>query len=144
MLILILLVIELYLIDLFLDIIGELIMKDISYVNNEYFNIMDIIYLSLIFRIMHKMVFYNHQKLFLVMELIKYISQLLNIKDINISFPNDLQYLITPIVSPFYDFLLYYIPKYFMEYNYYSPFFIVFMYGMIYTTLSFILFQKKI
>ena len=141
--ILIILIIELYLIGLFLDIIRELIMKNISYVTNEYFNIMDIVYLSLIFRIMHKMIFYKHQILFLViiilMELIKYISQLVSIKNINFTFPNDLQYLITPIVAPFFDSLLYYIPKYYMEYNYYSPFFIVFMYGIIYTILSLIL-----
>ena len=54
-------------------------------------------------------------------------------------FPNDLLLVIALIIFPLEDTLMYYIPKYYMEYNYYSPFFIVFLIGIIYTILSLIL-----
>ena len=114
-------VIVIYILDFFLDTYRTIFLDDSKYAINEYFNIMDIVYLFFIFRIKHKMVFYKHQKLFLIiiviMELIKYIFQLSYLNNIDFNFPEDLKYLTLLIISPFNDSMLYYIPKYYMEYT---------------------------
>ena len=73
------------------------------------------------------------------MELIRYIFQLFYFNKVDFIFPDDLKYNIALILFPCADSILYYIPKYYMEYNYFSPDFIVCLIGNIYTTISIIL-----
>ena len=122
-------------------------MDNLKYATNESFNIMDIAYLFLISLIFQKeKIFYKHHKLFLLViiliELIRYILQLFYFGNADFIFPDDLKYVIALILFPFADSILYYIPKYYMQYNYFSPSFIVCLFGIIYTIISIILLQK--
>ena len=115
-----------------------------TYFSQDYMILSDILCLYLIFRLKHKTIFYKHQNISLVlifvMEVTRYLYELFNFRGINnFKFPENLHSIISPILFTLFSSIFYYSLKYFMQYNYYSPIFISFLIGIIYTILSIIL-----
>ena len=132
----ILLMIFIYILTLNLDIFFASISGVDKYGSNEYYNVVDIFYLYLLYKFYHKVDFYSHQYLSLVliaiMELIRYFYKLFILNGISFDFPMDLLSLLPLIVYPFLDAFLNYFLKLFMQYYYFSPYVITFLIGIIY------------
>ena len=140
----ILLMIFIYILTLNLDIFFASISGVDKYGSNEYYNVVDIFYLYLLYKFYHKVDFYSHQYLSLVliaiMELIRYFYKLFILNGISFDFPMDLLSLLPLIVYPFLDAFLNYFLKLFMQYYYFSPYVITFLIGIIYFFISSVLF----
>lgn len=118
--------------------------EHLKYGSNEYYSVIDIFYLYLIFKFKHKIIFYKHQYLsmilMVIMEIIRYFSKIFkNIKEASFDFPKDLLYLVPIILFPLVDALKNYSLKYFLQHFYFSEYFIGFLVGIIYTFFSVIL-----
>ena len=142
----ILLMIFIYILTLNLDIFFASISGVDKYGSNEYYNVVDIFYLYLLYKFYHKVDFYSHQYLSLVliaiMELIRYFYKLFILNGISFDFPMDLLSLLPLIVyfskllfKIIYAILLFFsICNYFFNWNY------LFFY-IIYIIFSFYLFK---
>ena len=100
-------------------------------------------YFYLIFRIFHKMCFYKHQcfssLMIIFTDLIKFFIFIFLINEINFDFPYDLLSLIPLIIVPAIQALQFYLIKRYMRYYYLSPFFILFLMGLVFLIISIIL-----
>ena len=105
--------------------------------------VMYFFYFYLIFRIFHKMHFYKHQcfssLMIIFTDLIKFFIFIFLINEINFDFPNDLLSLIPLIIVPAIPALPFYLIKRYMRYYYLSPFFILFLMGLVFLIISTIL-----
>ena len=140
----ILLIIIYYIYSIGCDLFSKSHMELLKYGSNEYYGSMDIFYLYLIFKFKHKIVFYKHQYLSLIiiilMELIRYFFELFLFKGVSLNFKSDDLFSLIPLVIfPVFDTLENYFLKYFMEYYYYSPVFICFLRGIVYAVISIIM-----
>ena len=115
------------------------------YGTGEYYNALDIFYLYLISRIIHKTNFYRHHNLsvfiLIVILLLNYFYKLYLIKkngDI-FDYPSDLLCFIPLIIFPIFDSYQNYFSKYIMMHYYLSPFLFCFIMGVMYIFLSIIL-----
>ena len=140
----ILLIIIYYIYSIACDLFSKSHMELLKYGSNEYYGSMDIFYLYLIFKFKHKIVFYKHQYLSLIiiilMELIRYFFELFLFKGVSLNFKSDDLFSLIPLVIfPVFDTLENYFLKYFMEYYYYSPVFICFLRGIVYAVISIIM-----
>jgi len=144
LLISILLIIIYYIYSISCDLFFQSHLELMKYSSNEYYGAIDIFYLYLIFKFKHKIVFYKHQYLALIliilMELIRYFFKLFLFKGVSFNFTSDDLFSLIPlIVFPVFDTLENYFLKYFMEYYYYSPIFICFLRGSVYSIISIIM-----
>ena len=140
----ILLIIIYYIYSIGCDLFSKSHKELLKYGSNEYYGSMDIFYLYLIFKFKHKIVFYKHQYLSLIiiilMELIRYFFELFLFKGVSLNFKSDDLFSLIPLVIfPVFDTLENYFLKYFMEYYYYSPVFICFLRGIVYAVISIIM-----
>ena len=108
----------------------------------EIYKFLDILFLLVIFLIFHKIEFYKHQYISLLiiilMGLGRFFIPLLYDNQYRINIKDNLEYLtyIFIIVIPFIDsVVIYFIQKY-MIYHYYSPFLICFLIGFIFSIFS--------
>ena len=133
-----------YFLTLFLDIFFATLDEVCKYGSNEYYSVVDIFYLYLFYKIGHKMIFYSHQNLALViiaiMELIRYFYKIFFFNKFSFDFPMDLLSLLPLIVFPFLDALQNYYSKKFMKYYYFSPYHIILLIGFIYVIISYVLY----
>ena len=131
-----------YIYSISCDLFSKSHQEILDYGSNEYYGSMDIFYLYLIYKFKHKIVFYKHQYLALIiivlMELIRYFLKVYLFEGVGLNFTCGLS-LIPLIVFPVFDTLENYFLKYFMEYYYYSPIFICFLRGTVYAIISIIL-----
>ena len=97
------------------------------YINDSSYSVIDIFYLYLIFKFKHKTIFYRHQNLSLfligLMQLIRYYYDILYFNRTTFDFPKDLLFLIPLMIFPLLDSIKNYIIKYFLQYYYYSIYF---------------------
>ena len=111
--------------------------------SNELLIVIYIFYFYLIFRIFHKMHFYKHQcfssLMIIFTDLIKFFIFIFLINKINFDFPYDLLPLIPLIIVPAIPALQFYLIKRYMRYYYLSPFFILFLMGLVFLIISIIL-----
>ena len=133
-----------YIYPIFCNIFAATNKEHLKYGSNEYYSVIDIFYLYLIFKFKHKIIFYKHQYLsmilMIIMEMMRYFSKIFkNIKEANFDFPKDLLYLVPIILFPLVDALKNYSLKYFLQHFYFSEYFIGFSVGVIYTFFSIIL-----
>ena len=110
---------------------------------NELLVFIYIFYFYLIFRIFHKMRFYKHQcfssLMIIFTDLIRFFIFIFLINKINFDFPYDLLSLIPLIIVPAIQALQFYLIKRYMRYYYLSPFFILFLMGLVFLIISIIL-----
>ena len=132
-----------YIIDLVFAICFMIYNDKFNLLLNEFEFVMEIIFYYLIFRLLHKMTFYKHHNLSIIIltfiELIKGFIWIFFIKKINFSLPNDLLSLIPLIIHPANGSFQIYLIKRYMEYKYFSPFFVNFLLGLVYAIISIIL-----
>ena len=109
----------------------------------EIYKFMDILFLLLIFRIMHKIMFYKHQyiSLFIIilMGLIRFSRIFIKIfKEEMDDFYDYISFSFI-IILPLIDSIKMFVLEKYMKYNNYSPFFICFLIGVVYLVFSFII-----
>ena len=107
-------------------------------VNTEGITSLEVFYLLLIYRIMYKTNFYRHQYfsllLLIAMGLSKYLIQIFFFQNIEFNFFLLIQVLLYPLLESIFYF---FIEKY-MKHKYFSPFFINFIIGFIFTMIGII------
>ena len=107
---------------------------------DEAFKFIDALFLVLIFRLFHKIIFYKHQILsmiiILLVGLVRFIIQIFYKHKEN-NFKYDTIFFI--IFFPFIDSIQIYVLQKYMKYNYYSPYFICFLIGIIHLIINFII-----
>ena len=132
-----------YIIDFGLDVCSVIYSENYKLFLNEFQIAICIFYFYLIFRILDKMTFYRHQYLSFLMiffiDLIRFFFLIFLIKRINFDFPSDLLSLIPLIVIPAIRSFQFYLMKRYMQYKYLSPFFLIFLLGLVYVFISIIL-----
>jgi hypothetical protein len=142
----ILILISMILLELAYDtclLVYQRINKDQSeLVLEEIYKFMDILFLLILFRLFHDVIFYRHQYISLAIIIITGIFRLLHVF-LNFFFGNEKSMgyatLIFIILLPVIDSIkIYFIQKY-MKYNYYSPYFICILIGFIYLIISIII-----
>ena len=140
---LVLMLILLYLSKIGFSLLSSQCSEYLKFDSEEYFIIIYLLYLYLIYRIILKTIFYRHENLSLIIliisGLIMVIFQIFYVKKVKFSFPGDLLNLIAIFIYPIFTTLTYYFQKQYMEYKYYSPYFICFLTGLIYITISIII-----
>ena len=103
--------------------------------NDNNFSVFFVLYLYIIFKIIHKIVFYKHQNLSLLililLGLIKFFTQIFAFNKFGFVFPKDLLSLIILFIYPIIPIFIYYIADKLMKYKYYSPYFIGFLIGIV-------------
>ena len=108
----------------------------------EIYKFLDVFFLYLAFRLFHKVIFYRHQYvaiiIIILMGLGRFIIKFFFDKELKKKFDDNFDYtlIIVIIVFPFIDSIkIYFLEKY-MIYHYYSPFFICILIGFIYLLIS--------
>ena len=108
----------------------------------EIYKFMDILFLLLLFRFIHNVIFYKHQYISLIIIIITGIVRLFRVFQEFVSKANkEIGYftfgfiILLPIID---SVKIYFIQKY-MKYNYYSPYFICILIGIIYLIISVII-----
>ena len=113
--------------------------------SNEFIVPISLLFLYLIFRILHKMNFYKHQYLsFLIIfffDLMKFLVFIfaIKIKEINFNLSYDLLYLIPLIIYVLIGSIQIYLIKRYLYNKYFSPFFVIFIEGIVFEIISIIL-----
>ena len=106
-----------------------------EFASDESYSAIIMFFLYLIFRIIHKIIFYKHQYISLVIlvsfGLIRVSIKKFYIQKQEFIFPDDLLSLIILIIYPIPYALTFYVPYKYMKYEYYSHFFICFISGLI-------------
>ena len=115
------------------------------YGTGEYYNALDLFYLYILTKIIHKTNFYRHHNLsifiLIVILLLNYFIKLYQFKNNGdtFDFPDDLVCFIPLIIFPIFDSYRNYFSKYIMMHYYFSPFLFCFVMGVMYIFLSIIL-----
>ena len=127
--------------DIFFTAYSELV----KYGTGEYYNALDVFYLYILTKIIHKTNFYRHHNLsvfiLIVILLLNYFFKLYQLKNNGDTFdyPSDLACFIPLIIFPIFDSYRNYFSKYIMMHYYFSPFLFIFVMGVMYIFLSIIL-----
>ena len=116
-------------------------LEDSELVYGEIFKFLDVLFLLIFFRLFHKILFYRHQyiSLFIIlfMGLGKFLVILLYEEKYNNLEKNfDYFSIIAMIVFPLFDSTNIYFFQKFIIYNYYTPYYICFLIGIIYLIIS--------
>ena len=108
---------------------------------NEFFDPLAIVFLYLIFRVIRKTIFYKHQNFSFIIILISGIINYILIiffgdNEIDFSFIAFLIIIILVLLYPFLYSVILYVAKEYMKYKYYSPFFLSFIVGLVFSIIS--------
>ena len=125
------------------DIYMAIYREQSSILRNDSNKSLKIIYLFILSKLINKSNFYKHQYLSLaliaLMGVIRFIINILEL-DYEFKFPDFLLPLFFLFLFPLIESAIFFIIKQYMEYKYYSPFFICFVMGIVISAISLIMF----
>ena len=129
-----------YLLYYYFTTIYSRINKDESFIfENELSQSLKIVFLFLLSKFIDKSHFYKHQYLsMIIIVLMGIIRFIIEVEEYNykFNFPDSLLSLILGLISHFFDSAFFFVIKKYMDNNYYSPFFMSFLIGTLYSILS--------
>ena len=104
----------------------------------EIYKFMDILFLLILFRVFQKIIFYKHQYIALIIIILTGLGRFFRIFQ---NFLKDANYVtfIFIVLLPFIDSIKIYVIQRFMKYNYYSPYYVCVLIGIIYLIISLII-----
>ena len=108
----------------------------------EIYKFMDIFFIFIFFKLFHKIIFYKHQNISLIIIILTGLARFVRAFE-NFFLEDRKQFIYITlgfiILLPFIDSVKIYVIQKYMKYNYYSPFFILFLIGIIYLIVSLII-----